>query len=77
MFCLVPHGPAQRPHATHWEGGDSLVDLESEHRQAEVERHVQLGAEVVRVEQHWTTLVDPSGRTYCVTDRDPGTGLLP
>ena len=29
------------------------------------------------VHGHWTVLVDPVGRRYCVTDRDPSTGLLP
>jgi len=30
-----------------------------------------LGAEVVRVAEHWTTLRDPAGLLYCITDRDP------
>lgn len=40
---------------------------------AEVERHVALGAEVVRrVPGDWTTLRDPVGRVYCLTGRWPG-----
>ncbi|MFC4068479.1 VOC family protein [Actinoplanes subglobosus] len=39
---------------------------------AEVERHVALGASVVRrVPGDWTTLRDPLGREYCVTGRSP------
>jgi hypothetical protein len=52
------------------------LDLASEHRAAEVERHVGLGGRVVRTTQNWTTLLDPSGRAYCVTDRDPVRGTI-
>jgi predicted enzyme related to lactoylglutathione lyase len=38
--------------------------------------HVELGAEVVRVTEHWTTLLDPAGLTYCLTARDPLTGII-
>ncbi|GIF22250.1 putative enzyme related to lactoylglutathione lyase [Actinoplanes tereljensis] len=39
---------------------------------AEVTRHVELGATVVRrVPGDWTTLRDPAGREYCVTARAP------
>jgi hypothetical protein len=38
----------------------------------EVERHVGLGATVVRrVPGDWTTLRDPAGREYCITRRPP------
>jgi len=37
---------------------------------AEVARHVELGAGVMRrVPGDWTTLRDPAGREYCVTAR--------
>jgi predicted enzyme related to lactoylglutathione lyase len=52
------------------------VDLACEDRRAVVARHVARGAVVVRVEAAWTTLRDPAGRVYCVTDRDPATGRL-
>ena len=42
----------------------------------EVARHVGLGAIVVA--DHgggWTTLRDPTGALYCITDRDPRSGL--
>ncbi|BBH69620.1 hypothetical protein ACTI_63050 [Actinoplanes sp. OR16] len=48
------------------------VDLACDDVDAEVARHVALGASVVRrVPQDWTTLTDPAGRAYCVTARSP------
>lgn len=61
-------------------GGDgdvrAHVDLACLDREAETARHVALGATVERVEAVWTVLVDPGGRRYCLTDRDPATGLV-
>ena len=49
------------------------VDLACDDVDAEVARHVGLGAVVVRrVPGDWTTLRDPAGREYCVTARSPG-----
>ena len=31
-----------------------------------------LGAEVLDVFPHWTVLLAPDGRRFCVTDREPG-----
>jgi len=45
------------------------LDLACDDRAAEVARHERLGAAVVRRTDGWTTLRDPSGREYCVTDR--------
>lgn len=60
--------------------GDALSgmhpDVASDDRHAEVARHEGLGASVVRVAESWTTLQDPVGRLYCVTDRNPATGGL-
>lgn len=53
------------------------LDLASEDRDAEVARHVELGGRVVRRTENWTTLLDPSGRAYCVTRRSPVSGTLP
>ena len=39
-------------------------------------RHLGLGAVVVRRMPVWVTLRDPAGLDYCVTGRDPETGLL-
>jgi len=52
-------------------------DLSSADRVAEVVRHRSLDAELVRDTGNWTVLRDPAGLEYCVTDRDPATGLLP
>lgn len=51
------------------------VDFAVADRAAETERHVRAGAEVVSVHGQWTVLRDPVGRIYCLTDRDPATGL--
>ncbi|HYQ33375.1 MAG TPA: VOC family protein [Lapillicoccus sp.] len=53
------------------------LDLASDDREAEVARHVELGGRVVRSTENWTTLLDPSGRAYCVTRRSPVSGTLP
>ncbi len=50
------------------------LDLACDDRPAETARHVALGARVERVRARWTVLVDPAGRRYCLTDRDPVTG---
>jgi hypothetical protein len=53
------------------------VDLASDDRDAEVAEHLRRGAALVRRTDFWVTLRDPAGREYCVTRRDPATGLLP
>jgi hypothetical protein len=53
------------------------LDLATTDRTAEAARHVALGARVEAVRPRWTVLVDPAGRRYCLTDRDPATGRLP
>lgn len=53
------------------------LDLATDDRRAEVERHVALGATVEATHDLWTVLRDPVGTAYCITDRDPGTGMLP
>lgn len=52
------------------------LDLATDDRAAEVERHVALGASVDTDHGHWTVMRDPVGSSYCLTDRDPGTGVL-
>ena len=52
------------------------LDLGTDDRAAEVERHVALGAAVVAEHAYWTVLRDPVGSAYCITDRDPETGML-
>jgi hypothetical protein len=53
------------------------LDLACDDRAAETERHQVLGAAVRTVAEHYTVLTDPAGSAYCITDRDPVTGLLP
>jgi hypothetical protein len=58
-------------------GGAHLhVDLACDDVGRETSRHVALGASVVRIMRHWTTLIDPAGLIYCVTARNPDTGVL-
>jgi len=45
------------------------IDLACTDRAAEVAWHRELGAEVVGGYERWTTLRDPAGRAYCITDR--------
>ena len=52
------------------------LDLGTDDRAAEVERHVALGAAVESEHAYWTVLRDPVGSAYCLTDRDPATGML-
>jgi hypothetical protein len=53
------------------------LDLATTDREAEVARHLALGASIDGGGPRWTRLRDPAGALYCVTDRDPVTGLLP
>lgn len=48
------------------------LDWGATDRAAETERHLALGARVLAVHDHWTVLVDPVGRAYCLTDQSPG-----
>ncbi|MEZ5094359.1 VOC family protein [Nocardioides sp.] len=52
------------------------LDLGTTDRDAEVARHLALGAVADPDEEFWTVLTDPTGRRYCVTTRDPATGRL-
>lgn len=53
------------------------LDWATTDRPAETDRHVAVGATVQEVREHWTVLTDPLGRRYCITDRDPETGVPP
>jgi len=55
------------------------LDLASSDRAAETRRHERLGAviEQARPGVSWTVLTDPTGLRYCITDRDPRTGIVP
>jgi hypothetical protein len=52
------------------------LDLAAEDRVSEVHRHAALGATVIAEWSRWTVLRDPVGAAYCITDRDPQTGML-
>ncbi|MFL6173838.1 MAG: VOC family protein [Marmoricola sp.] len=61
------------------EGGGPVtahLDIATTDREAEVSRHEALGASVDGGGPRWTRLRDPAGMLYCVTDRNPHTGLL-
>jgi len=62
-------GDDRRPPTAH-------LDLASTDRAAETERHQVLGAAVQQVTERFTVLLDRAGSVYCITDRDPVTGLL-
>jgi hypothetical protein len=51
-------------------------DLAIGDRASDTQRHLALGATLVRVHDHWTVLVAPGGQVYCLTDRDPATGTV-
>ncbi|HSU01374.1 MAG TPA: VOC family protein [Nocardioides sp.] len=51
-------------------------DLATADRRGDTARHVGLGARVVRVHDFWTVLEAPGGQVYCLTDRDPSTGVV-
>jgi hypothetical protein len=51
-------------------------DFASADREADTERHVELGARVVAIHDRWTVLTAPGGQVYCLTDRDPMTGSV-
>lgn len=52
------------------------LDLATTDRPAETDRHTRLGAVVHAVHDDFTVLTDPAGLAYCLTDRDPVSGLL-
>ena len=74
-----PHEPLQLL-LQRLDDGDGPVtahlDLATADREAEAERHVALGAELVEVFEGWTVMRDPVGSAYCLTGRQPGTRVL-
>jgi hypothetical protein len=53
------------------------VDLSCDDRERLAAAHTAAGARTVATFPRWTTMADPTGRLYCLTDRDPRTGGLP
>jgi hypothetical protein len=54
------------------DGARAHLDMSADDPDAEVSRHLNLGATVVQPDEGWTTLRDPAGLIYCVTRRRPG-----
>lgn len=53
-------------------GSRAHLDMAADQPEAEIARHVSLGAAVESdIHAHWTTMRDPSGLQYCVTHRRP------
>ncbi|MDL9937615.1 VOC family protein [Gordonia sp. ABSL1-1] len=50
------------------------LDLATNSVTDEVIRHEDWGARVVEKFDNWTTMADPVGRRYCITNRNPRTG---
>jgi hypothetical protein len=69
LFQRLPQRHAEQPATAH-------LDFASTDRAAEVARHASLGAVQLRHTDRWDTMLDPVGRPYCITDRDPATGQL-
>jgi hypothetical protein len=53
------------------------VDLACLDRGARTQEHVDHGARVESVHEGWTVLRAPGGARYCLTERNPRTGLRP
>ncbi|MEO9329271.1 VOC family protein [Gordonia aurantiaca] len=60
------------------ESGDTVsahLDVAANSVDDEVARHEGWGARVVERFPNWTTMADPAGRYYCITARNPRTGI--
>jgi hypothetical protein len=53
------------------------LDLACDDVDVLVGRHVELGATTIERFERWTSMADPAGLAYCITSRDPRTGVLP
>jgi predicted enzyme related to lactoylglutathione lyase len=53
------------------------LDIASSDVAGLVAQHEALGANLSKRFQRWTVMSDPSSFPYCITSRDPQTGLLP
>jgi hypothetical protein len=53
------------------------LDLACDDVISEQKRHELLGATVVRAMPNWTTMRGPAGTEYCITRRDPFSGVIP
>jgi hypothetical protein len=53
------------------------LDIASDDVEQLVAVHQTMGATVAEKFRYWTAMADPSGLPYCITSRDPRTGVLP
>jgi hypothetical protein len=53
------------------------LDLACDDVISEQRRHELLGATAVRTMPNWTTMRGPAGTEYCITRRDPFSGVIP
>jgi hypothetical protein len=53
------------------------LDLACDNVISEQRRHELLGATSVRTMPNWTTMRSPEGSEYCITRRDPFSGVIP
>jgi hypothetical protein len=53
------------------------LDLACDKVMSEQRRHELLGATTVRTMPNWTTMRGPGGIEYCITRRDPFSGVIP
>jgi hypothetical protein len=68
LLQRLDDGP-QKPVSAHLDFACDDVD-------GQVRRHQTLGAVLVRRTPYWATMRDPAGREYCLTARNPDTGVL-
>lgn len=76
MTSRPDEGLAGGPLVLRWLSAFADVPAESieaalRYRAAETDRHVALGGVVINPAEHWTTLRDPAGLVYCITERRP------
>jgi hypothetical protein len=55
--------------------GSAHVDVACDDVRAVCESHVAAGAQIAAEFAHWIAMTDPIGRPYCLTGRDPVTGV--
>jgi Glyoxalase-like domain len=68
LLQRLDDGP-QKPVSAH-------LDIACDDVDAHVRHHQTLGADLVRRTPYWATMRDPAGREYCLTARNPDTGVL-
>jgi hypothetical protein len=83
-FCVLarPHGMPIRLLLQRLGMDDARVDAEAhldlacDDVDVAAAAHERLGGRVTRRHELWTTMADPAGLPYCLTSRNPDTGML-